>query len=205
MRLILGLVPLAIAIGLSVPLSAAAPAIELAPGVFMRNLDPAANQVFVMFGSYVVVFDPGSVIDARSLLTEIQSRTDKPIRYVINSHFHPDHSAGAAVFAEAGAEVVAAEAARNAFENWVPEDFAKKMQNRPEDYRGLEYVPPTRWVEQTWVLDDGTQRLELIHYGHGHTSGDLVGWMPGPRILFPGDLSTNGQHNGQHGGAESQK
>ena len=180
---------------LPVGLTAAVPAVELAPGVFMRNLDPAANQVFIVFDTYVVVFDAGSIVEARNLQNEIQMRTGKPVRYVINSHFHPDHSTGAAVFAAAGAEVVAAAAAREQFENWVPQDFAKKVKSRPDDYRGLGYAPPTRWIERTWTLDDGVQRLELKHYGPGHTSGDLIGWMPRHRILLAQDLSTNGQHN----------
>jgi len=175
--------------------SAAAAAVEIAPGIFMRNLDPAANQVFIVFDSFVVVFDAGSVVEARNLQREIEERTHKPVRYVINSHFHPDHSTGAAVFAAAGAEVIAAAAARESFENWVPQDFASKVKNRPADYRGLRYYPPTRWIEQSWAIDDGSQRLELMYLGPGHTTGDLVGWMPGPRVLFAQDLSTNGQHN----------
>jgi glyoxylase-like metal-dependent hydrolase (beta-lactamase superfamily II) len=167
----------------------------LAPGVFIRNLDPAANQSFIVFDTYVVVFDAGSVAEARVLKREIEARTNKPVRYVINSHFHPDHSAGAAVFAAAGAEVVAAAAAKEAFDNWVVKDFAAKVKDRPAEYAGVVYAPPTRWIEQSWTLDDGVQRLELIHYGPGHTAGDLIGWMPRQRILFAQDLSTNGQHN----------
>ena len=174
---------------------ASSPAVELAPGVFMRNLDPAANQSFIVFDTYVVVFDAGSVPEARVLQREIEARIGKPVRYVINSHFHPDHSAGAAVFAAAGAEVVAAAAAKEAFDNWVVKDFAAKMKDRPAEYAGLSYAPPTRWIEKTWTLDDGVQRLEVIHYGPGHTAGDLIGWMPRQHILFAQDLSTNGQHN----------
>lgn len=171
--------------------------IELAPGVFMRDKKGlhGSQQAFIEFDSYVVVFDPSTVIQARQLLAEIRTRTSKPVRYVIISHFHPDHSAGAAVFAAAGAEVVAAAAARRDFDIWVRKDFAEKLLQQPADYRGLTYSPPTRYVENTWVLDDGVQRLELTHYGHGHTSGDLVGWMPKYRTLLAGDLSTDGYLN----------
>jgi cyclase len=171
--------------------------IELAPGIYMRDKKGlhGSQQAFIEFDSYVVVFDPSTVIQARQLLAEIRARTSKPVRYVVISHFHPDHSAGAAVFAATGAEVVAAAAARRDFDNWVREDFAAKLLQQPVDYRGLTYSPPTRYVENTWVLDDGKQRLELTHFGHGHTSGDLVGWMPKPRILFAGDLSTDGYLN----------
>jgi glyoxylase-like metal-dependent hydrolase (beta-lactamase superfamily II)/4-amino-4-deoxy-L-arabinose transferase-like glycosyltransferase len=170
---------------------------ELAPGVFMRDLNGSlgSNQAFIVFDRFVVVFDPSTVVQARQLLQEIRARTAKPVRYVINSHFHADHSAGATIFAALGAEVVAAAAGRNDFEVWARRDFAHKTRTQGDVYQGLEYAPPTRYLETPWVLDDGVQRLELIHYGHGHTSGDLVGWLPRHRILLAGDLSTNGQHN----------
>lgn len=164
--------------------------------MFARELDGrGCNQVFVVFGSFVVVFDPGDIIQARELLREIRSRTNLPIRYVINSHFHPDHAVGAALFQADGAEVVAASAARRDFENWARHDWARKVQEDPEAYHGLTYAPPTQYVDTNRTIDDGVQRLELMHLGHGHTSGDLVGWMPAHRVLFSGDLSTNGQHN----------
>jgi glyoxylase-like metal-dependent hydrolase (beta-lactamase superfamily II) len=174
-------------------------AVEIAPGVFVRDVGshgiPCANQIFIVFDAFVVVFDPGSVPEARNLLREIQAHTSKPVRHVINSHFHPDHSAGAAVFGALGAEVVAAEASRSHFEKWVPVDFARKARSRPDEFHGLSYVPPSRWIDGRWIVDDGRQRLEVMHLGHGHTSGDLVGWIPRYRILLAQDLSTNGQHN----------
>jgi len=168
--------------------------IELAPGVLMRDVKGlhGSNQAFIEFDSYVVVFDPSTVIQARQLLAEIRTRTSKPVRYVIISHFHPDHSAGAAVFAEAGAEVVAAAAARRDFDVRARKDFAAKILQRPEDYRGLTYSPPARYIDKTWVLDDGVQRLDVTHHGQGHTSGELVGWMPKYRVMFTGDLSVDG-------------
>jgi glyoxylase-like metal-dependent hydrolase (beta-lactamase superfamily II) len=174
-------------------------AVEIAPHVFVRDVGghglAGSNQVFVVFDSFVVVFDPGTVAEAHKLLREIRARTDKPIRHVIASHFHPDHSAGASVFAAVGAEIVAAESARDAFRDWVPDDFAEKARSEPAVYRGLTPVVPSRWVDGRWAIDDGTQRLELMYLGHGHTSGDLIGWMPRQRILLSQDLSPNGQHN----------
>ncbi len=87
---------------------------------------------------------------------------------------------------------MAAAAARRDFEVWLRRDFANKTLSRPAEYGGLTYVPPSRYIENTWILDDGVQRLEVMNVGHGHTSGDLVGWLPKYRILFAGDLSTDG-------------
>jgi glyoxylase-like metal-dependent hydrolase (beta-lactamase superfamily II) len=175
-----------------------APAIiELAPGVYMRDKKQlhGSNQAFVEFDSFVAVFDPSTIIQARQLLNDIRARTAKPIRFAIVSHFHPDHSAGAAVFAAAGAEIVASAAAKRDWEGWLRRDFANKTLSQPAEYRGVVYTLPKRWIEDKWVLDDGHQRLEILPVGHGHTSGDLIGWLPKYRILLAGDLATDGYLN----------
>jgi len=142
-----------------------------------------------------VVFDPGHPNKARDLLAEIKARTPLPIRFVALSHHHPDHAAGAAVFAQLGAQLIAAESGRSSYEGWAREEFARKLESRPDEYKGLEYAAPTLYVDQSFSIEDATQVLELTHYGHAHTQGDLVGWLPGPGILLAGDVSNNGQHS----------
>ena len=167
---------------------------EVAPGVYIRDLNGiySSNQIFVVFEEYVVVFDSGRAPYAQGLIDEIRARTDKPVRFVIHSHFHPDHTAGAALLAEKfDVEILAAEQGRDDFEKWARDDFAKKRRNSPEVYKNLEYPAPTRYVVDKEVFDDGQQRLEVMHLGHGHTKGDLVGWIPEHGILFTGDLCEN--------------
>jgi len=88
--------------------------VELAPGVYatIRHVDIGTvdgNTLFIINDSDVVVVDTGVYqTDARQVIAEIRKRTDKPVRYIINTHDHGDHTIGNKVFLEAfpGAEVI---------------------------------------------------------------------------------------------------
>src|SRR5438034_7195890 len=90
---------------------------EIAPGVFFRYSQISAtdksvvfggsNNIWVVFEDYVLVFDANFPKEAGDVIDAIKKTTDKPIRYVLDSHHHGDHAYGNAVFAKAGATVVA--------------------------------------------------------------------------------------------------
>src|SRR5438132_10353461 len=90
---------------------------EVAPGVFFRYsaIGPegsnvpfgGSNNIWVVFEDYVVVIDANFPKEAHDVIEAIKKTTDKPIRYVLDTHHHGDHSYGNAVFAKEGASVVA--------------------------------------------------------------------------------------------------
>ena len=83
---------------------------ELAPGVFMRAAEPGkriiANAGWVVFRDYVLVIDANYPWGARAILDDIQKTTDKPIKFVFDTHYHGDHAHGNGVFVDAGATIV---------------------------------------------------------------------------------------------------
>src|SRR5207237_2057923 len=90
---------------------------EVAPGVFFRYSAISAtdqtvafggsNNIWVVFDDYVVVIDANFPKEAGEVIQAIKKTTDKPIRYVLDTHHHGDHSYGNAVFGQAGASIVA--------------------------------------------------------------------------------------------------
>src|SRR5436305_11337587 len=89
---------------------------QVAPGVFFRysaisptdpNVFGGSNNAWVVFRDYVVVIDANFPSGAEEVIAAIKKTTDKPIRYVFDTHHHGDHAYGNAVFARAGASIVA--------------------------------------------------------------------------------------------------
>lgn len=177
---------------------------EIAPGVFFRYSsisasDPkvpfgGSNHAWVVFKDYVVVIDANFPKEAADVVAAIKKTTDKPIRYVLDTHHHGDHAYGNAVWAKEGAKVVAhRNAARlllvNGPKQW--EDAAKDRKDVKESTLKQVDIP----FDDRYVLDDGTQRVEFLHFGHSHTSGDAVAYLPKHKILCTGDACVNGAFN----------
>lgn len=173
---------------------------ELAPGVFFRKTatEPAfigCNQGWVIFKDFVLVIDANFPNQAEEVIRLIRKTTDKPIRYVFDTHYHGDHADGNQKFAAIGATPVASEDSRSQFDTKGLAGFEKSKKTNPAVYGGLEYQKPILYFPRKLVIDDGTQRVELIHFGHAHTPGDAVAWLPTQGLLFTGDACVNGPFN----------
>ena len=87
---------------------------NLAPGVYVwqgdRDKREPANCMWVVFHDYELVVDANFPWGAREILPRIRATTNKPIRFVLNTHYHGDHAYGNAIFADAGAMIVSSEA-----------------------------------------------------------------------------------------------
>ncbi|MCH2125612.1 MAG: MBL fold metallo-hydrolase [Pirellulaceae bacterium] len=176
---------------------------ELAPGVFFRKTQTepefiGCNQGWVVFRDYVLVIDANFPNQAEEVIKLIRKHTDKPIRYVFDTHHHGDHADGNGIFTKLGAAAIASERSRIGFETIAFEGFEKMKTDKPEEYGELDFEYPSVWFPQKIVFEDageGGQRVELIYFGHGHTVGDAVAWLPKQRILFTGDACVNGPFN----------
>ncbi len=179
--------------------------VELSPGViaFMR-LDEGANIGLIRTTDGAVVVDTSSYPqDMQELLDTVGVSVQK-VQFVINTHFHSDHTWGNQLFdcpilahqlcrermkanlaGEWSAETIQAEIAKE--EEFDP-DWARKAREKLTD---LHITLPTQVFEERREMDIGGVRLQVIHLG-GHTPGSSVVWLPEAQVLFAGDLIFEG-------------
>jgi cyclase len=180
---------------------------QVAPGVFFRYSAISAsdktvvfggsNNIWVVFKDYVVVFDANFPQGAGEVLKAIRKTTDKPVRFVIDSHHHGDHAYGNAVFAKAGATILAQANCARLLREVGPKLFAEagKPPTGRKDVAASFLKVPDLIFDEKLVLDDGTQRMELLFLGHCHTPGDCFAYLPKLKILCTGDACVNGAFN----------
>jgi cyclase len=164
---------------------------KLAEGVYAAispdGSKAGSNAGFIVGGNGVVVVDTFvSVAAARDLLAEIRKVTNLPIRLVINTHYHLDHTGGNAVFAEAGAAIVAQRNLRG----WLRTENLKFFgpNPKPEDKARVEaLILPDEVYSDALDIYLGS-RLIQVRYMLGHTGGDSVVMVPDAYVVFGGDL-----------------
>jgi cyclase len=170
----------------------------LAKDVYFHEGDIAGhghcNNGWIVFKDYVLVIDANFPSGAEVVIPKIRQITDKPIRFVFNTHQHGDHAYGNQTFADQGAVPVAHEGVLEAFKNFEPQRWNDVAKNRP-DVAASKPKAPTLLFRRDMIFDDGEHRVELLHFGVAHTHGDGFAWLPKEKILFTGDACVNGPYN----------
>jgi cyclase len=122
----------------------------------------------------VLVVDDKFARDAPEIMAKIKTVSDKPVKYVLNTHQHGDHTGGNEAMQALSAQILIH---RNARDNML----AGKMPG----------LPQITFADEAQVFLDGKQ-VVARHLGRGHTNGDSVIYFPSERVLHTGDLFVNG-------------
>jgi glyoxylase-like metal-dependent hydrolase (beta-lactamase superfamily II) len=157
-----------------------------------RGSEGRPNAGFIVSREGVVVIDAlASPREGEALLRTIRGVTRQPVRWLVLTHHHPDHTFGAIVFKRAGARIIAHPDTRTLAseggQDALIADWVRVM--GLDAMRGFEFAEvPDRPVTGTDTLQLGGRTIIITHPGAAHTAGDLMVWLPRERVLFAGDL-----------------
>lgn len=166
------------------------------------NEGNTSNGGFIVTDEGVVVFDAlGTPSLGWALLEQIRKITDKPVRYVVVSHYHADHIYGLQAFKDhTGAVVIAQERAAEYREN--DETTDERADARLRQRQGAlapwvdertRIVPPDLAFAERATLTLGGKRFVLLYAGPAHSASDMMMMVEPEGVLFAGDIVQNGR------------
>jgi len=165
---------------------------QLADGVFAYTAQGDPNVGCIVGADATLAIEARATpYMAQQWIDVIRDRvSDKPFGDLVLTHYHAVRTLGASAFN--ARRIVAHVNTKSLIEERGTQDWASEQGRMPRLFAGAETIPgltrPTDTFDDTLSLDLGNRTVELRYLGRGHTSGDLVVWLPEERILFAGDL-----------------
>ena len=165
---------------------------KLSAHAYAYTAEGDPNTGIVVGDDAVMVIDTQATpAMAQDVIRRIREVTDKPIKYVVLSHYHAVRVLGASAYAPE--HVIASEDTLSLIKERGEQDKASEIGRFPRLFRNVETVPagltwPTMTFTGRMTLWLGKLEVQLIQLGRGHTKGDTVVWLPQDKVLFSGDL-----------------
>lgn len=132
------------------------------------------NVAFMPTGEGVIMVDDKFAQDAPQIMARVKSVTDQPVRYLLNTHQHGDHTGGNEAMLRGNTEIIIQKNAR-----------ANMVEGKQPG------IPRIAFSEESQVFLGGKE-VVAKYLGRGHTNGDAVIYFPSERVLHTGDLFTQG-------------
>jgi glyoxylase-like metal-dependent hydrolase (beta-lactamase superfamily II) len=165
----------------------------LADGVYALTAEGDPNVGAIEGEDFLVCFEAlATPVAAREWLAVLRRHTDKPVKFLVLSHYHAVRVLGASAFD--AAVIVAHEHTRELIAERGEQDWESEYGRMPRLFKEPASIPgltwPTAAFADRFTIDLGGDRGDLVlqYCGRGHTEGDIVAWLPRHRILFAGDL-----------------
>jgi glyoxylase-like metal-dependent hydrolase (beta-lactamase superfamily II) len=165
---------------------------KIGEGLYAYTAEGDPNTGVIVGDDCCMVIDAQATpLMAKDVIARVKSVTDKPIKYVLLSHYHAVRVLGATAFN--ASEILASEATRKLIIERGEQDKASEIGRFPRLFRGVESVPPgLTWPTLTFkdgiTLWLGKRRVDIVQIGRGHTAGDTIAWVPDSGVMFSGDL-----------------
>lgn len=174
---------------------------QLSPHCWAYTAEGDPNSGVIIGEKFIMVSDATATpAMAQDLIARIRQVSDKPIKYVLLTHYHAVRVLGASAYvAEGASEIIASRGTYELIVERGAEDMQSEMERFPRLFRGADTVPGLTWP--TMVIGDGRPgrqgsltvdlggvKVEIWHPGQGHTRGDTIAWVESEKVLFSGDL-----------------
>jgi len=163
---------------------------EVGPDLYAFTAEGDPNTGVIIGDDGVMVIDTQATpVMAQEVIKRVRAVTDKPIKYIVLSHYHAVRVLGASAYdAE---QVIASDACRAMIHERGQEDWDSEYGRFPRLFMAADSVPgltyPTMTFRSRMTVYLGKRRIDLMHLGRAHTAGDIVAWVPDSEVMFSGD------------------
>jgi glyoxylase-like metal-dependent hydrolase (beta-lactamase superfamily II) len=177
---------------------------QLSPHCWAYTAEGDPNSGVIIGEKYIMVSDcTATPAMARDLIARIREVSDKPIKYVLLTHYHAVRVLGASAYFDEGAtEIIASQGTYELIVERGKEDMQSEMERFPRLFRNAESVPGLTWPTMVigggdpargekpgrLTVDLGGAKVQIWSPGWGHTRGDTIAWVEEEKVLFSGDL-----------------
>jgi glyoxylase-like metal-dependent hydrolase (beta-lactamase superfamily II) len=164
---------------------------QIGPGLYAYTVEGDPNSGIIVGDDGVMVVDAQATpAIADDVIARVAKVTDKPIKYVLLTHYHAVRVLGASAYNSA--EILASDATRALIAERGKQDMESEIGRFPRLFGAVEGIPGLTWPTMTfpdqisvWL---GRREVRIMHIGRGHTAGDVIAVVPDAGVVFSGDL-----------------
>src|SRR6201989_817952 len=164
---------------------------DIGSDIYGLTAEGHPNTAIIVGDDGCIVFDAQATpAMAGKVIERVASVTDKPIKYVVLSHYHAVRVLGASAYKAQG--IIASQETHRLIEERGQQDWDSEYGRFPRLFQDAQSIPGLTWPTLTFETDMsiylGKREVRLRALGAGHTSGDIVAWVPDAEVMFSGDL-----------------
>jgi len=164
---------------------------EIGPDLYAYTAQGDPNSGIIVGDDCCMVIDAQATpAMAQDVIARVRKVTDKPIKYVLLTHYHAVRVLGASAYGAQG--IIASDLTMALIQERGQQDWESELGRFPRLFRGAESIPGLTWPNLVFDTEMsvflGKREVKLYHLGAGHTAGDVVAWVPDAEVMFSGDL-----------------